>query len=137
MVIGFSAAASPDAHSQASSLTAKRSSRMEQLSLFSSPILTTEPKPLSEPTNVTLTSISVVAKTLDIGANSFFALLRNDRILDRGNLPIQRYIDAGYFKVVKKEFGWPGSCQKSYNFTTKATGKGVDWLVERYRGRAI
>jgi phage antirepressor YoqD-like protein len=76
-----------------------------------------------------------MAKTLGIGTNRFFAKLRNDHILDRDNLPIQRYIDAGYFKVVKSVFSWPGSSHQSYNFTTKATGKGVDWLVERYRGR--
>ena len=107
---------------------------MEQLSLFNQPIPVVEPAHIPEPEVVTLTPISVVAKLLGVGTNRFFARLRADHILGRDNLPMQRYLNAGYFKVAKHEHSWPGSSQKSYSFTSKATDKGVDFLIERYKG---
>jgi len=108
---------------------------MEQLPLFSNPTPIIKPEPTPELKAATLTSISVVAKTLGIGTNRFFAKLRADHILGRDNLPTQKCLDAGHFKVVKHEHHWPGSSQVSYDFVTKVTDKGLDWLTVQYKGR--
>ena len=81
-----------------------------------------------------MTPVAIVGKSLRIGSRRFFALLRNDKIFDRENLPYQKHIDAGYFKVVRHEHSYPGSCNKGYSFTPKVTNKGIEWLNVKYKG---
>lgn len=52
-----------------------------------------------------LTSIGDVAKLLDmgIGRNKLYAFLRGKGILRSNNVPYQRYVDAGYFKLVESK----------------------------------
>ena len=47
-----------------------------------------------------------VAKILDmgIGRNKLFEFLRNENVLMKDNTPYQKYIDAGYFRVVEQKF---------------------------------
>jgi len=47
-------------------------------------------------------TISQVAKVLGYGQRKFFALLRSDRILQKGNIPYQQFLDHGYFRVVAR-----------------------------------
>jgi len=52
--------------------------------------------------------VSVVAKLLDYPPNKFFAFLREQKLLmnggDKHNVPFQRYITAGYFKVITEPY---------------------------------
>lgn len=50
-----------------------------------------------------LFSMADVAKTLDmgIGRNKLFAFLRNKGILDKDNHPYQKYVDAGYMRLIE------------------------------------
>jgi anti-repressor protein len=52
-----------------------------------------------------LTSIGDVAKLLDmgIGRNKLYAFLRSKGVLRSNNVPYQRYVDAGYFKLVESK----------------------------------
>lgn len=43
--------------------------------------------------------IANVAKTLGLGRNNLYTILRNGKILMKNNLPYQKYIDSGYFRV--------------------------------------
>ena len=55
----------------------------------------------------TAISMNDVAKVLDIkgyGRNKIFEFLRNEKILDRNNIPYQRYVDAGWFRVVEQKY---------------------------------
>ena len=55
----------------------------------------------------TAISMNDVAKVLDIkgyGRNKIFEFLRNEKILDRNNIPHQRYVDAGWFRVVEQKY---------------------------------
>ena len=108
---------------------------MEQLSLFGNPTPTNKPEPAPKPEVLTLTSISAVAKLLGIGTNRFFAKLRADHVLGRDNLPTQRQLDAGHFKVVKHAYTISGYSQESYSVTPKVTDKGLAWLTAQYKGR--
>lgn len=51
-------------------------------------------------------SIGEVAKTLNmgIGRNRLFEILRNKSILQTNNIPYQKYIDAGYFRVIEQKY---------------------------------
>lgn len=53
-----------------------------------------------------LLSMADVAKVLDkgIGRNRLFKLLRSRGILQSNNVPYQRFVDAGYFKVVESSY---------------------------------
>lgn len=50
-----------------------------------------------------LFSIADVAKTLDMGMgrNKLFAFLRDKGILDKDNHPYQKYVDAGYLRLIE------------------------------------
>ncbi len=69
------------------------------------------------------------AKVLGTGQNRLFGLLRSRGILMRDNRPYQRYIDAGYFRVVERVHegrGMPMTYTK-----TLVTGKGLAYLQKQ------
>ena len=70
-----------------------------------------------------------VAKVLGTGQNRLFAFLRSQGILMRNNMPYQRYVDAGYFRVVERVHegrGMPMTYTK-----TLVTGKGLAYLQKQ------
>lgn len=55
----------------------------------------------------TAISMNEVAKVLDIkgfGRNNIFEFLRNEGILDKYNVPYQRYVDCGWFRVIEQKY---------------------------------
>lgn len=75
----------------------------------------------------TAISMNDVAKVLAIkgyGRNNLFEFLRNEGILDRFNVPYQRYVDNGWFRVIEQKYMRNGEPQ----ITTKTLvyQKGVD-----------
>lgn len=75
-----------------------------------------------------LLSMGDVAKTLDmgIGRNKLFEFLRNKGILNSHNIPYQRFINAGYFKLVESTY-MAGDNQVVAT-TTYVKQKGVDYI---------
>lgn len=83
-------------------------------------------------------SVGEVAKLLNVGFGevSLFKWLRSNNILmnlgkNRRNLPYQKYMDAGYFRVVERQ-GW----QDSYGcwhptYQTRVTQRGVAYIQRR------
>lgn len=75
-----------------------------------------------------LMSMADTCKILDmgIGRNKLFALLREKGILQKDNMPYQRFVDAGYFKVVE------GKYEVNENVvvtkTTYVKQKGIDYI---------
>lgn len=67
-----------------------------------------------------------VAKVLKIGRNKLFALLRERKILMKGNVPYQQYIDRGYFEVKEKPIEMGG--QTINKPQTYVTAKGVSYI---------
>lgn len=76
----------------------------------------------------TAISIGEVAKVLDmgIGQNKLFAFLREQKILDRQNIPYQEYIDRGYFRIVEQKYEVHGEVR--INIKTLVFQKGIDWI---------
>lgn len=80
--------------------------------------------------------ISNFARSLGIGTNSFFRMLREDRILQRSgsgyNLPFQYHINQGYFKVEEVTFKRGKEGEVGLNYRAKVTPKGQQWLAKKY-----
>nr|WP_279162214.1 phage antirepressor KilAC domain-containing protein [Plesiomonas shigelloides] len=78
-------------------------------------------------------SIPNYAKTVGIGPIKLFEWMRQNSILITGglrhNLPMQRYIDSGYFAVRQGTYETNGEVRAS--FTTMLTGKGEQWLTRK------
>lgn len=67
-------------------------------------------------------------KHIDIGRNRLFAILREEGILMKSNVPYQQYIDRGYFEV--KEAVKENSYGNKVFPTTYVTGKGQLFLTK-------
>ena len=75
-----------------------------------------------------LLSMGHVAKALDmgIGRNKLFEFLRGNGILNSHNIPYQRFVNAGYFKLVESMY-MAGDNQVVAT-TTYVKQKGVDYI---------
>lgn len=76
--------------------------------------------------------LDVVAKILDlgIGRNNLFEFLRGAQVLERNNQPYQKFVDAGYFRVIEQKWqGKDGSTNIS--FKTVVYQKGVDFIRKK------
>ncbi|EFA3753577.1 phage antirepressor KilAC domain-containing protein [Escherichia coli] len=73
------------------------------------------------------------AKVVGIGPNKRFAWMRDHKILiasgARRNVPMQEYMDRGYFTVKETAVNTNHGIQIS--FTTKITGRGQQWLTRK------
>lgn len=81
----------------------------------------------------TAISIRDVAKVLDMGygQNKLFEKLREERILMPDNRPYQKYIDAGYFRVVEQKYEVRGETR--INIKTLVFQKGIDFIRKRLK----
>jgi hypothetical protein len=71
-----------------------------------------------------------VAKVLGIkgiGRNKLFEILREKKVLDRGNVPYQEYVDRGYFRVIEQKYTKPNG-DTCINIKTLVYQKGVDFI---------
>lgn len=71
-----------------------------------------------------------VAKILNIkniGRNKLFEILRNKNILDRSNQPYQKYVDAGYFRVIESRFNLPDG-EIKISLKTVVFQQGLDFI---------
>ena len=73
-------------------------------------------------------AIGDVAKVLDmgIGRNKLFEILRETKVLMPDNRPYQKYIDAGYFRVVEQKYQKNGDTY--INLKTLVFQKGIDFI---------
>lgn len=73
--------------------------------------------------------MATVAKVLNmgIGRNNLFEILRNNKILQGNNQPMQRYIDLGWFRVIETQFT-KKSGDICINFKTIVYQKGVEGI---------
>lgn len=74
-------------------------------------------------------SMNEVAKVLDIkgmGRNKMFEFLRENKVLMNNNIPMQRYVDCGYFRVVEQKYMKDN--EQCINVKTLVYQKGVDFI---------
>ena len=70
-----------------------------------------------------------VAKVLSIkgyGRNNLFEYLRNNKVLMNNNRPYQKYIDAGYFRVIEQHYQRNG--EEQISFKTLVYQRGIDFI---------
>lgn len=80
----------------------------------------------------TAISMNEVSKVLGIkgyGWNNLFEFLRNNGILDRWNVPYQRYIDCGWFRVIEQKYTRQG--EPCVTTKTLVYQKGVDAIRKK------
>lgn len=75
-----------------------------------------------------LLSMGEVAKVLDmgIGRNKLYKFLRDKNVLMDDNIPYQRYVDAGYFKLTEKHY--MSGDDSIVSTSTYVKQKGVDFI---------
>lgn len=74
--------------------------------------------------------MSKVAKTLNIpgfGRNKLFDFLRNQGILQRDNIPYQRYCDSRHFRVIQTKYTTPQG-EVKISFKTLVYPKGMNYI---------
>lgn len=77
-----------------------------------------------------------VAKVLAIrgyGRNNLFEFLRSNKILDKNNIPYQKYVDMGCFRVLEQKYTTPKG-ETKINIKTLVFQKGVDYIRELLKG---
>lgn len=84
----------------------------------------------------TAISMNEVAKVLGVkgyGRNNLFEFLRNEGILDRYNVPYQRYVDCGWFRVIEQKYMKNG--EPMISTKTLVYQKGVDAIRRKIQER--
>ena len=73
--------------------------------------------------------IGECAKVLNknIGRNRLFEFLRNNNVLQSNNIPYQKYIDAGYFRVIESKYVTPNG-ETKISLKTVVFQKGVVYI---------
>lgn len=73
--------------------------------------------------------IGSCAKVLNrnIGRNNLFEFLRYKKILQQDNIPYQKFIDSGYFRVIETKYTIP-SGETKISFKTLVLQKGVAYI---------
>lgn len=74
--------------------------------------------------------IGKVAKVLNypgIGRNKLFEILREKGVLMKDNIPYQRYIDNGCFRIIEQKYHTPDG-ETRINIKTLVYQKGVDYI---------
>lgn len=64
---------------------------------------------------------------MGIGRNKIFEVLRDKRVLDRKNMPYQKYIDLGYFRTVETQY-IKSDGTNCINIKTVVFQKGLDFI---------
>ena len=73
--------------------------------------------------------MALCAKTLnmDIGRNRLFDFLRTRLVLDRNNIPYQKFIDRGYFRTIEQKYTKPDGTT-CINIKTVVYQKGMEYI---------
>lgn len=84
----------------------------------------------------TAVEMSKVVKVLDlgIGRNKLFAFLREIKVLRYNNEPYQRYIKAGYFRVVEQKYE-DSRGRIHIGFKTLVYQKGLDYIRKKFANK--
>lgn len=85
------------------------------------------------------TDMGRVAKTLNyagFGRNRLFAFLREQGVLQKDNLPYQKYVDNGWFRVIESSYTKPTG-EKAINFKTVVYQRGMDGIRRMLEKQAV
>lgn len=80
--------------------------------------------------------IGTVAKILgfkNVGRNILFDILRKQGILQPNNIPYQRYVDSGYFRVIESKWNDYVTGDIKISFKTVVYQKGIEYIAKLLR----
>lgn len=75
-------------------------------------------------TAISMNEVSKVLGIKGLGRNNLFEFLRDNAILDRWNVPYQKYIDCGWFRIIEQKYTKNG--EEHISIKTLVYQKGVD-----------
>lgn len=75
-------------------------------------------------TAISMNEVSKVLGIKGLGRNNLFEFLRDNAIMDRWNVPYQKYIDCGWFRVIEQKYTKNG--EEHISIKTLVYQKGVD-----------
>ena len=84
----------------------------------------------------TATDIGTVSKLLNfknVGRNTLFDILRKQGILQPNNIPYQRYVDCGYFRVIESKWNDYVTGDVKISFKTVVYQKGIEYIAKILR----
>lgn len=72
-----------------------------------------------------------VAKTINLGfgRNNLFEFLRKEKVLQPNNIPYQKFVDKGYFKLIEGGF-YDSKGKFKITYKTVVFQKGVDFIIK-------
>lgn len=73
--------------------------------------------------------MQTVAKLLnykDVGRNTLFEILRDSKILQYDNIPYQKYVDRGWFRLIETKYHDKKTSEPRINFKTVVFQKGIE-----------
>jgi len=74
-------------------------------------------------------SVRDFGKVIGIGEKKLFEWLRDNKLLMDSNIPYQKYVEAGYFKVIE----WVLEAKNQVKFKTLITGKGQEYITGKLK----
>jgi anti-repressor protein len=74
-------------------------------------------------------SVRDFGKVIGIGEKKLFEWLRHNKLLMDSNIPYQKYVEAGYFKVIE----WVLEAKNQVKFKTLITGKGQEYITGKIK----
>ena len=80
-----------------------------------------------------------VAKVLNIkgwGRNNIFEYLRDEKILQDNNIPYQKYVDRGYFRLVESKYAKPDG-STHINIKTVVYQKGLNYIKNKINKKLL
>lgn len=84
----------------------------------------------------TTAEIGIVAKILgfkNVGRNILFDILRKQGILKSDNIPYQKYVDNGYFRVIESKWNDYITGDVKISFKTVVYQKGIEYIAKLLR----
>ncbi len=83
-------------------------------------------------------TIGDAAKVLNmgVGRNRLFEILRNNKILQNNNVPYQKYIDRGYFRVVEQHWTKPDG-ENCVSIKTLVYQNGLTFIRKLITAKAV
>ena len=76
---------------------------------------------------IEMRNVAALLNIPDLGRNKLFAMLREKKILDDGNIPYREYQDRGYFRVIEKPW-FDRSNEPHIELVTLTTQKGLEYI---------
>lgn len=86
-------------------------------------------------TSTSIHSVREVAQSIGTGQNRLFAYMRQQRWVDRHNIPYQGRVEAGYLVAEPHSYFCSEARERKTKFTCKVTGKGFIKLQSMWSAR--